>query len=260
MRGYFFLFLLVLHTMTLPMHQHQQELDLRLAHAVCINAPAHSVEHIIRQGAHPDNGIIPAIKNGNIHLLRLLLTYSARLRTYNDTLLQTQQPSLFTHSLKSSNTLKIIKMLSAYGLKPTREDYITACLHNIYLIDKLIKYGIDPDTPIDTYNHTALMGLVTCYSRYPVSFIKQYIHRLIALDADIDHTDTDGKTALTLCIQEAYRPHQYVIAQTLLQSGANPLIHDNDGNTALDYTDDASIVQLLSDHIYVRINTLSQIS
>jgi hypothetical protein len=260
MRRYFFLFPLVLHPITLPMHQHQQELDLRLAHAVRINAPTRSVVHIINQGARPHNGIIPAITNGNIPLLRLLLTYGARLRIYNDTLIHTQQPSLFTHAVISPKALKIIKMLSANGLKPTRDDYITACLHKIYVIDKLIKYGVDPDTPIDTYNHTVLMGLVTSYSSYPISFIKKYIHKLIALDADIDHRNTDGKTALILCIQRSYSSNQYAIAQTLLQLGANPLIQDNDGNTALDYTNDAPIIQLLSDHIYAQINTLQQTS
>jgi hypothetical protein len=239
------------------MDYHQQELNDQLINAVKTNAPPARVVTIINNGASPIHGVPAAVENGTRHLLRLLITYGANIRACNTTLVAAGRPPLFTRALASPHARKMIKILSAYGLKPTVTDYTHACLHNMNVIDQLIKYGISPDTPVDSYNHTALMGLATCYSTYPISFITEHITTLIDHDAEIDMQDTQGKTALILCVQEAHPPHKYAIAHTLLTLGANPLLQDHSGKSALEYTHGVTaLFQLISDSVYAWINKL----
>jgi len=260
MQNYCYIFLLLTcFQILLPMRSHQMMLNRQLIGAVTTHAPSRHIVTLINRGAHPASGIIPAIEQGNVNLFKFLMRNPVHVRTLNNELITTKKLSLISRAITSPRCKNIIKILSAYGIKPTIQDYQNAYVHNVDLIDLLIKYGMSADTPVDKYNRSALMSLAIRSETLCTFCIRHYRKRIVQLlerGADIDHTDIDDKTALILCVEKTHPPYRVLIAHCLLKQGANPLIKDKTGKTALDYAPAATdICQLLCDSIYTWINT-----
>ena len=100
---------------------------------------------------------------------------------------------------------------------------ILACYRNneavaLYLLDK-----------VSNINYNSGMG--TALMAAIMSGNKVIIEKLIAKKADLDQTDTQGKTAL---IYAAFNNNTEIV-QMLLKAGANKKLADKENRTALDY-------------------------
>ena len=100
---------------------------------------------------------------------------------------------------------------------------ILACYRNneavaLYLLDK-----------VSNINYNSGMG--TALMAAIMSGNKVIIEKLITNKAELDQTDTQGKTAL---IYAAFN-NNIEIVQMLLKAGANKKLADNENRTALDY-------------------------
>ncbi|CAN1486247.1 Arp FOG, Ankyrin repeat [Flavobacteriaceae bacterium] len=100
---------------------------------------------------------------------------------------------------------------------------ILACYRNneavaLYLLDT-----------VSNINYNSGMG--TALMAAIMSGNKVIIEKLIAKKADLDQTDTQGKTAL---IYAAFNNNTEIV-QMLLKAGANKKLADNENRTALEY-------------------------
>ena len=100
---------------------------------------------------------------------------------------------------------------------------ILACYRNneavaLYLLDT-----------VSNINYNSGMG--TALMAAIMSGNKVIIEKLIVKKADLDQTDTQGKTAL---IYAAFNNNTEIV-QMLLKAGANKKLADNENRTALDY-------------------------
>ena len=100
---------------------------------------------------------------------------------------------------------------------------ILACYRNneavaLYLSDK-----------VSNINYNSGMG--TALMAYIMSGNKVIIEKLISKKADLDQTDTQGKTAL---IYAAFNNNTEIV-QMLIKAGANKKLADKENRTALDY-------------------------
>lgn len=100
---------------------------------------------------------------------------------------------------------------------------ILACYRNneavaLYLIDK-----------VSNINYNSGMG--TALMAAIMSGNKVIIEKLITKKADLDQTDTQGKTAL---IYAAFNNNTEIV-EMLIKAGANKKLADNENRTALDY-------------------------
>ena len=100
---------------------------------------------------------------------------------------------------------------------------ILACYRNneavaLYLIDK-----------VSNINYNSGMGTALMAAIMSGNIV--IIEKLIAKKADLDQTDTQGKTAL---IYSAFNNNTEIV-QMLLKAGANKKLADTENRTALDY-------------------------
>nr|WP_299868280.1 ankyrin repeat domain-containing protein [uncultured Hoeflea sp.] len=66
------------------------------------------------------------------------------------------------------------------------------------------------------------------------------VSRLIAAGADVNAQNANGTTPLMYAKTYAFRTGETEIMTTLIEHGADPLVRDNDGKTAADYTTERS--------------------
>jgi ankyrin repeat protein len=144
------------------------------------------------------------------------------------TLAQAQDKSVFDVARKGT----VVEMQDIYKQNPERIDsvndnkatpLILACYRNneavaLYLLDK-----------VSNINYNSGMG--TALMAAIMSGNKVIIEKLIAKKADLDQTDTQGKTAL---IYTAFNDNTEIV-KMLIKAGANKKLADKENRTALDY-------------------------
>ena len=154
----------------------------------------------------------------------LFLTFSLFVFTYA----RAQDKTVFDVARKGT----LLEMENIYKQNPKGIDsvndnkatpLILACYRNneavaLYLLDK-----------VSNINYNSGMG--TALMAAIMSGNKVIIEKLITKKADLDQTDTQGKTAL---IYAAFNNNTEIV-QMLLKAGANKKLADKENRTALDY-------------------------
>jgi ankyrin repeat protein len=144
------------------------------------------------------------------------------------TVAQAQDKSVFDVARKGT----VAEMLAIYKQNPEGIDYVNdnkatplilACYRNneavaLYLLDK-----------VSNINYNSGMG--TALMAAIMSGNKVIIEKLITKKADLDQTDTQGKTAL---IYAAFNNNTEIV-QMLIKAGANKKLVDTENRTALEY-------------------------
>lgn len=207
-----------------------------------------------------ENAVNVAIASGSYNVLQFLIDNGANLNSTSDTGIPPLSQAILEYNKQAIDILlnsKKVDMYYVWGEMWTGSPLYIACSKaNVYALEKMVKNGADLKYDFSEYNAVPLMHYALNYKQ----FIKNEEYReliafLVLNKADINAKNNQGQTPLMAALKNG----DIDAFNALIAGGADTLLKDNNGKTALFYAESLKGSSTLPDNEYKKIiNLLSQ--